>query len=98
MRISPKYVFTSMVISYVIVLIFLVILSYNQREVARQAVAESNAIERPCSQTQEEYLAKAAHYLARNDQNGVNGDRNTALSALTWMEYYKICSEFPRAQ
>ncbi|GEM_PF-6959708 len=49
-------------------------------------------LNQPCGEAPQDYLTKARYYLAYNDR-WENGDRTAALSALAWMEYYKICSE-----
>ena len=62
-----------------------------------EAVTRAVTNEQPCSETPQTYLAKARHYLAVNDK-WENGYPDAATSALAWMEYYKICSEYQRVQ
>lgn len=77
MHVSLGNVIAGTAIAFLTVIIFFLGISH-ENKVAKQATAEATAIERPCRQTQEEYLAKIASYLTLNDQ-WTNGERNTAL-------------------
>lgn len=58
--------------------------------------AETATTQELCSEPLDQYLMKAHHHL--NHLTRSDGYEGPALSALAWMEYYKICSERQRVE
>lgn len=96
MQISLHNVIAGAAIIGLTIIIFSLGISH-ENKVSQQVVAEVATVERPCGETLNEYLLKAHMYLTFNNTCR-GGCTEPSLSALAWMEYYKIYSEFQRAQ